>query len=195
MFFLIFYVSYIAPKLIQLSNLPRGLVGLFFSTRLIMNYDDHTHDAGVYRLCVCVFLFVCVSVCLHVSKKCLTHKARHDDDNDSGEDGDDSDFIRLRLPTQPTAPRLTSAMAWKLLPISSFPISVQPYLDGLKRSTCKEKQDIASSVTQHLVSAVIIRSTSQNHLLVQVSGFEASQRSGENLLSLRTSRALLKVSR
>ena len=54
-------------------------------------------------------------------------------------------LIGLILPMQPTAPRLTSAMACAALPILSFPISVQAFVDGLKRSTCRWKQGIASS--------------------------------------------------
>ena len=53
-----------------------------------------------------------------------------------------------RLPTQPTAARLTSAIAWKYLAVSSFPSSVQVFVAGLKRSTCREKQDITSSVKE-----------------------------------------------
>ena len=52
----------------------------------------------------------------------------------------------LRLPiSKQTAWRLTSAMAWFLRLFWSFPISVQAFIDGLKRSTCEQKQDITPS--------------------------------------------------
>ena len=64
--------------------------------------------------------------------------------------------LRLPIPKQ-TAWRLTSAIAWKLIPIWIFPIWVQVFVDGLKRSTCKEKQDITSSVKEmnHNTSSLV----------------------------------------
>ena len=100
-------------------------------------------------------------------------------------------FIGLRLPIpKQRARRLTSAMACAALPILSFPISVQAFVDGLKRSTCKQKQDISShqsrSPLQYLISGIIhiIQSTNHNHLLVQVSSSRTNQRPEKNLLCI-----------
>ena len=58
-------------------------------------------------------------------------------------------WMGLRLPiSKQTAWRLTSAIANSVLPIWIFPIWVQAFVDGLKRSTCREKQDITSSVKE-----------------------------------------------
>ena len=88
-----------------------------------------------------------------------------------------------RLPTQPRAPRLTSAMPCQALLASICPIWVQAIVDGLKRSTCRESHHQSKNSTQNLISVVIliIASTGHHQLLVEVTSCETNQRPGKNL--------------
>ena len=60
-------------------------------------------------------------------------------------DNDIDDFFSfltgLILPTQPTARRLTSVLAWFQRPLSSLPISVHVLASTLNWSTWRQKQD------------------------------------------------------